>query len=150
MPDDLQHINHSQHNITFLEGFYSSYKFNDWAVTVSFYTAVHIIEAVIFIARNVNINGKSYQIKHSEQCLRIPDIIAAGGLNYHEARNIIIGQNFSSIAGWFKTLYNESRTARYRNYSFANWKIDLLIKSCLKEIIKWYNKKYPKTIHISI
>lgn len=150
MPNDLQHINHAQHNITFLEVFYNSHKFNDWAVTVSFYIVVHIIEAIIFIAGNVKINGKSYQIKHSEQCLRIPDIRAIGELTYHEARNIIIGQNFSSIAGWCKILYNESRTARYRNYSFVDWKIDLVIGSCLKEIINWYNTTYPRKLQINI
>lgn len=150
MPNDSRHITQAQHNIVFLESFYKSYNFNDWSVTVSFYIAVHIIEAIIFITKKLNIGDKSYSLKHSDQLLNLPEAAAGKVTNYHEARNLIVAQNFSAIAGWFKILYNESKTARYRNYSFENWKIDATILFSLKKIVKWYNKKYPIKVRVSI
>ncbi len=151
MPSDIQHIDHAQHNIGFLESFYSSYEFNDWSVTVSFYIAVHIIEAVIYIVKNIKIHDKSYEIRHSEQLVRSENIESIRELNYHQARMIIVQENFTDIGKWFKLLYNYSRTARYTYYSFENYKVDILIKPGLMKIIEWYNsKKYPTEIQIAI
>jgi len=150
MPANIQHIDHAKHNIRFLEGFYSSYNFNDWAVTVSFYIAVHIIEAAIFTTKQIRIRGQTLTLEHSEQLLQHPNLVPSGNLSYHEARNIIVGQNFPAISGWLKALYNDSRTARYKNYSFDKLKTELLIKSCLKEIIKWYNQSYSGTVQINL
>jgi len=148
MPNDSRHIAHAQHNIEFLESFYKSYNFNDWSVTVSFYIAVHIIEAIIFSTKRVNIGGESYLLEHSDQLLNLPEPTAGKVTNYHGARNLIVGQNFSAIAGWFKILYNESRTARYRNYFFENWRIDAIILFSLREIVKWYNNAYPIKVRV--
>lgn len=47
MPSEQNHIDQAKHNISFLESFYPNYKFNDWSITVAFYTCIHIVEAVI-------------------------------------------------------------------------------------------------------
>jgi hypothetical protein len=41
------HVEHAQHNIAFLESFIFKTA-NDWALTVMFYTGVHICEALIY------------------------------------------------------------------------------------------------------
>jgi hypothetical protein len=147
MPDDTRHVNHAKHNNTFLNSFYKNHEFNDWSITVSFYIVVHIIEAIIFKAKKILFNGKTITLEHSEQLSRYA---MQQNISYHEARYLIVIENYPAIAGHYKILYTESRTARYRNYCYDDRQVDLLIDTCLKIIIKWYNDNHSKAIGISI
>ena len=53
MSSDSQHIDQAQKNVDFLESFIDQYKFNDWAITVAFYVCVHIVEAAIFLKKDL-------------------------------------------------------------------------------------------------
>jgi len=150
MPSFDQHFRQAQHNVEFLESFYETYKFNDWAITVSFYTAVHIIEAVIAKKGKIRFREKEYEIQHSDQLSNIlktcrenlPKNFSEEFVTHHHImRNLIVNENFPQISGWFKLLYNDSRIARYRKYQWENYKVDLIVKTSLKEIIEWANKE---------
>jgi rRNA maturation protein Rpf1 len=144
-----QHIRQAQHNIEFLESFYESYKFNDWAITVSFYTAIHIVEAAIAKKEKIKIGDKEFGIQHSDQLSNILKTykdkllknFSEESITHHFLRNLIVKENFPQISSWFKLLYNHSRIARYREYQWENYKIDLVVKTSLKEIIEWANKE---------
>ena len=159
MPSFDQHIRQAQHNIEFLESFYPTYKFNDWAITVSFYTAVHIIEAVIAKRSKIKFKGKEYLIQHSEQLSNIlrtrkeslPKNFSEEFLTHHHImRNLIVNENFPQVSEWFKLLYNDSRTARYRKYQWENYKVDMVVKVVLKEIIEWANKEIGAKLNLNL
>lgn len=150
MSTEIQHIEHARHNIKFLENFYNDFSFNDWAVTVSFYIAVHIVEAAISKTKNIKIGTQTLSIQNSEELLKFKSLFPGTNLSYHEARNIIVNQNFLPIANLLKPLYNDSRTARYINYGVDKLKVELLIKNCLREIINWYNKAYSASLKINL
>ncbi len=114
MPNDVQHISHAKHNYAFLHSFYNNYHFNDWSVTVCFYIAVHIVEAVIFNIKKISLGGNSYTIDHSEQLMQN----FSHQISYHQVRANIVRDNFPSISHWYRMLYNDSKTARYKSYSF--------------------------------
>jgi len=47
------HNEHCHHNLTFLSSFFLK-NFNDWAITVMFYTSVHMVEAVLDTTQSVH------------------------------------------------------------------------------------------------
>lgn len=149
MPKSNQHIKQAKHNISFLENFYNSHQFNDWSITVSFYIAVHIIEAAIFKTKKIEIKSQTLPIEHSEQLLNHRSFLPKN-LSYHDAINIIIKYIFPEISAHMKMLQNKSRTARYVNYSFKKLETELLVKQQLKAIISWYNKNYSDNIRLNI
>lgn len=148
MPANQEHISQAKHNIGFLESFYNTYKFNDWAVTVSFYASIHIIEAAIFAQDKIKFKTKEITIKHSNELAK--HLNSSANVNYHKLRILIINENFPEILDWFKMLYNESQTARYVEYGFENEKVDLLVKTCLKRIVDWANKKYSSGFNLKL
>ena len=150
MPTAGQHTLHAEHNIRFLENFYNSYNFNDWAITVSFYIAVHIIEAAIFNKKKIKIGTHTVDIEHSEQLSQHSDILPKAGISRHELRNIIARENFAEIYNYLKPLYNDCQIARYIHYSFDKIKVELLAKTCLKEIINWSNKNSATSFKINL
>lgn len=150
MPTARQHTIHAEHNIRFLENFYNAYNFNDWAITVSFYIAVHIIEAAIFNKKKIKIGTNTVDIEHSEQLSQHSAILPKAEISRHELRNIIVSENFAEIYNCLKPLYNDCQIARYINYSFDKMKVELAVKTCLKEIVNWSNKNYPTSFKINL
>lgn len=159
MPSFDQHIKQAQHNIEFLISFYKTYKFNDWAITVSFYTAVHIIEAIIARKGEIKFKDKEYKIQHSDQLSNIlktykdslPKNFSEEFITHHHVmRKLIVNENFPQVSGWFNLLYNDSRTARYRKYQWENYKVDLVVKTSLKELIEWANKESGAKLSLTL
>ena len=156
MPSDTQHTAQSSHNLSFLESFYSAYKFNDWSITVAFYAAIHIVENAIFFRKKITYLGKELNISHSDEFFNA--IVSANltlpknqtNFTHHIARNIIVNENFVDIAGHFDLLYTNSRTARYRQYSWDKPSVEFLVKPTIKEIINWSNKKFKTTFQLNL
>lgn len=148
MSDFIQHISHAKHNIDFLETFYPTYKSNDWAITVSFYSAVHIIEACIYKKEKINFKGEEKSIRHSDQ-LNLSAYVKEIK-THHVRRNLIVEENFKEIAYLFSSLYNESITARYKSYSYEKFKTDIIVKTAFNEIIKWFDKEFGKESQIKL
>ncbi len=89
MPNKETHLEQYQHNKDFLEnGISDKNKFADWAVTVTFYCAVHIVEAAL---ANINIHSKNHNDRGKKiENLRCP-----------------------RLKTYYKDLYSRSITSRY-------------------------------------
>ncbi len=94
MPNDREHIQWSLHNIDVISYLSKEPCFCDWTATVSFYTALHIIEAVFYRT------STSDRSKHGV-C--------------HENRMKLLKQThqFEKIYRHYRILYSTSRIARY-------------------------------------
>ncbi len=88
MPSTTQHKLQFQHNLDFLSTFYPNTPYLDWATTVYFYTAVHLIEAVF---ASLGIHCGNHSQRHGEVNSRLP-----------------------TIAKHYMRLYNASRSSRYQ------------------------------------
>ena len=152
MPTSEEHIRQAQHNIDFLETFFESHTFNDWSITVSFYSAVHIIENAIFNSANLTYSGKPIKISHSTDLLsalqKINTQIAQN--SPHIYRSLIVQENFSDISDFYSLLYKESRNARYKGYQFKNNDTNLIVKPAIREIVNWSNDKFKTGLKLAI
>ena len=157
MPSDKAHAIQAQSNIRFLESFIESYDFNDWAITVAFYTCVHIVEFLIFTKEDLKYAGKDIALKHSDQ---LPTI--AGKLNIpppknlswtaklnHKFRNMLVGENFPKLREPYYRLYNASREARYYCYKWNKMQIDLVLTYSLTPMIKWANQNFTAGLKVT-
>lgn len=86
-------------------------QYKDWVVTISFYTAVHLIEKKL-----AEINPNHHFTSHKSR---------------NNAMNA--ASSFRRIAPQYKTLYDESRKARYDCKRFTNSDINLVL-SLLEQI----------------
>lgn len=86
MATELEHKRHAQHNQAFLDVIDKN-AFPDWAITVSFYKAVHLVEALF---TNKQVRGGS-----------------------HIRRNNTLKRTFPAIWRDYRPLYAFSRVARY-------------------------------------
>ena len=150
MPSDRKHIDQAKHNIQFLESFYPNYKFNDWSITVAFYASIHIVEAAIYKKKKIIYLQKELTIEHSDQLFQEiakanlfrPKNYSSSVFSHHTARGLIVSENFKEIADYFELLYVNSRTARYRQYSWTKTEVEFLVKPSMDAILKWSNKNY--------
>ena len=142
-----QHIDQANHNIEFLTSFYKAYKFNDWAITVSFYESIHIVEAAICKSKKLKIAG-----------VEVPDITDSNLLyrsikngkitppenfnnTIHNTRTLLVTENFEDISGYYEMLHNDATTARYKQFMWDDNKCNLSIIA-LNGIIQWANEKF--------
>jgi hypothetical protein len=86
MPTELEHIDKWKHNRAFLA--HIPEHFSDWRATVSFYAALHAVEAFFWA-------------KFKRDCYD------------HEQRDPVIQQHLPSVYPDYFQLYNASRVARY-------------------------------------
>jgi len=154
MPSEKLHIAQASHNLSFLESFYSSYNYSDWSITVAFYSSIHIVEGAICFKKKIKYLGKDLEVSHSDQ---LPGAIKKAGLtvpenllsaSHHSLRGLIVNENFIEIREQYNLLYSNSRTARYRQYSWQKHEVELIVKPAIKEIIKWSNKECATTSKI--
>ena len=80
----------------------------DWVVTVSFYTAVHVVEREL--ERRHKIHSRN-----------------------HDERKHLIDTHFPHIRAEYEYLRNESRLSRYRCYAHAPYQLQLILHT-LQEI----------------
>lgn len=140
MQESNVHIDHAQHNINFLNTFKNNTEYTDWIITVSFYSAVHIIEAVIFI-KQPDVDGKSF--RNSEDYMlerkKLNDRISN-----HAARRFLVSRFFSEISSYYNLLDTKCHTARYFDYKITSG-ISAKALVYLNEIIKWSNVGFSTT-----
>src|SRR5690348_12499946 len=86
MATETEHLNQAQHNRKLLNEI-DHEKFPDWAATVAFYTAVHLVQALLK--------------KSGDNC------------NSHSSRNKRLRQKHPSVWKLYQPLYSYSRLARY-------------------------------------
>jgi len=152
MSTSHSHFLHAKHNCDFLKSFYKSYAYNDWAITVSFYSALHIVEGAIFEKKKLKFSGEVITISHSDELERM---IKKGKIqmnnpptSLHLLRQSIVNENFKEIAEALYFLYNQSKTARYEKYQLENYIVNFSI-NYLNTIIKWakrnFKSKFPIT-----
>lgn len=154
MPTDAEHISQASHNITFLKTFYSQYRYNDWSITVAFYSALHIIEGVIHRKQKINYRGDSLQISHASELfgrikqanLPLPKNVQGGYKSPHTARKIIVDHNYSTISMEYSMLYKKSHTARYKRYIWQNPETDRIARDPLQAIIAWSNQELSTSL----
>lgn len=118
MPPATFHVNKAERN----EQFYSSQNlvnspFNEWAVVVLFYVAVHYVDAVL----------DRYLSCHPGN---------------HQERNIELAKSFqiSPIASMYLNLYDRSRDARYNIIKFPDDYLQKLQRVCFELIRKHLRK----------
>lgn len=96
MPDKAQHINQAQHN----EAFYQTIDrtvYNDWAVTATFYAALHYVDA--FLAQTAGIHPGAHDV-------RDPRVQRVAQLR--------------PLWNYYHRLKNRSRNARYNVIRFTD------------------------------
>ncbi len=153
MPDSTEHYEHASHNLEFLKNFYPSHKFNDWAITVAFYTAVHIFEHAL--AKSKKITYRGYDIVGIEHSDQLPSFASKCGIgkpsglkidsrSQHFIRNLLIegSTEFSAIYGHYNSLYKKSRQSRYNKFSWSDTDVDLVIKHIFIPLLKWFSEHF--------
>jgi len=141
------HIKKATCNLDFLSNFYSSYNYNDWSVTVAFYTSLHIVEAAIYTKGKIKFNNQEHNLSDSETLkkwieegkVQKPDFFRN---TTHEVRKTIVIENFGEISQSYIALYNDSFTARYYKYFLQKWQIDLVVKPAISTILEWARKDF--------
>ena len=99
MPDADEHSRQIQHNKKFLDTFINPYSdtiYCDWAITVTFYSLLHLVELYF------NKKGGDHYFNHEER---------------NEA--IRFDDNLESIYKDYHRLYDWSRGARYKCFQFS-------------------------------
>lgn len=158
MPSGSQHIQQASHNIDFLSSFYKSRKYNDWAITVGFYAALHILENAIFIKKQLTYQGKLITIEHaddlpdcaSQQKIPPPKNLSSTPITPHKFRNILVQENFPDVADFYMLLYRQSRTSRYKKYQFSDNEVTLLAKAPMGAIVEWSNKNFSTSFSLAL
>jgi hypothetical protein len=126
MPALDEHISQAISNVDFLQPFVYK-KSNDWAVTVMFYTALHIVEAVIWKKVNnlrQNQNNYDYEI-HSPN---------------HDYRERVVRELLPEIHFSYTQLSKAAHDGRYKVYKFKNQTVSFHINSYFIPIVDFFNK----------
>lgn len=125
MPTLDAHVKQSRHNQKLLS-FFNSQKeqkqFSDWYLTISFYCAVHLVEAILYKSNEEyswTFPGQDrarilFNWKHSEDA--VADKTCS---SEHVFRNLLLKRNrlfFGEMYTPYGNLYERSRMARYNCY----------------------------------
>ena len=140
MPDSTQHIIHTEKNLEFLKTFYKNFKYNDWAITVSFYTALHVIESAIHTVGKFKMQGKELIFDGSEHTRQIfvnNNIIKhTDKASIHNLRAIVVQYSFPKIDACYSALSNMAWSARYFQFSWLQKDTFFAVEIYLKEILE--------------
>ena len=134
MPSFSQHSHQAEHNqelLTLLAKQDLCKKFSDWYVTISFYSSVYYVEGIINKIGKFYVKDETIYEKNSES------IKHSYGVNSeHQARKLLMKDNikiFAKIYNAHQTLYEMSRTARYKchhpeGHNYIN------VEKCLNDV----------------
>lgn len=150
MPSGSHHTNQAASNIKFLKTFYSYYVHNDWAITVGFYTAVHIVEGALYETKKITIKGKEINVEGAEgikyELIKKGVILPNVNLSAHRLRILAVEYAFSDVSASYKNLHDMAWQSRYVRFSWTQPETHLAIEFDLKPIIEWYNGKFKKSL----
>ncbi|MDR1813108.1 MAG: hypothetical protein LBQ87_09810 [Candidatus Fibromonas sp.] len=124
MPSFQDHYEHSRHNLEFLESFFLK-SFNDWAITVMFYTSVHIVEALL--EREYSIHCRNHR---------------------ERAGNLAKLDSFPTNA--YRALEREAHNSRYKSYKIYDWEAYRFFKDYFQKLIHWFNDHLGETQALNI
>lgn len=160
MPSNLEHVEQAKHNLTFLHSFYISGDYNDWSITVSFYSAVHIMEAAIYSSQKLTYRGIPLKKRvfgseklaemAGQQGIPPPENLSWESAKGHWSRKTLVEDNFREISSQYSILYIRSRTARYDKYHFSPEEMDRIIKPALLKIVNWANQKFATGLVVNL
>jgi hypothetical protein len=131
LPDFSAHITQAYHNcnlLNYLDTNSVSCDYADWYVTISFYAALHFVEALIEKERVVAVapNGIKKEVNHSSDAKEFYSQGATKPSQYvtsdHVARIKVIRDNpniFSGYTADYLSLSEDSRKARYFCHSHS-------------------------------
>ena len=146
MPDSTHHITHTEKNLKFLKKFYKDFEHNDWAITVSFYTALHVIESAIHRTKQFEIQGKKLNFDGTDRARQVfidnGIIKSTDKLSLHNLRGIIIQYSFPKINAHYATLSNMAWSARYFQFAWEQKDAFFATEFYLKEILNWHNGRF--------
>jgi len=108
MASQVTHIAQAKHNNKLAKTLLRTLKYKDWLITISFYTAVHLVEAAFseiseikhteaFVARAPSGRGETEELQRS----------------FHFWREKLIGTHFKGIRRHYSQLKIASEQARY-------------------------------------
>lgn len=150
MPSDKDHKYRAAANLRFLQSFYPSREYDDWAVTVAFYMALHIIEYAFFVSDSLKYREETIELRDSAELKKIagekgippPRNYSWATCSHHIMRNLLVESSFPpEICDSYKLLYKESKRARYWNFAWNPLEIPLIIHEA-NSIIDWANKQW--------
>jgi len=132
MSIELEHIQQALHNIEVIDYLCTQPKFCDWTSTVTFYTALHIVEAVFF--HDTKNSNRRHGHNHEEREAILKNVNSYRNI-YRHYRQL---QSASVIARY---LYNPSGTGViFEKYMSAKKVKEKLIKHHLAQLIKTASK----------
>lgn len=153
MPESKEHYYHAEHNLEFLKSFCPSHKYNDWAITVAFYTSVHLVEYAIGKRKRITYRGHALEgIEHSDQLpayaskcgIGKPSGLKLDSKSQHYLRNVLIegSDEFSKVSPYYISLYKKSRQSRYYKYSWNDTEINLVMKMIFIPLLNWFAENF--------
>jgi len=99
-------VSHGERNEELSKTLLSEGTYVDWAVTTSFYSALHFVEYKLFAKGDCNC---PYASLHAAK--------SALGYGWHKTRSVLVTRHLSALKGKYKYLYDSSRLARYNRYN---------------------------------
>jgi len=125
MASQKQHELQAKHNqdlLAFLENTPGGDRFDDWYITVAFYTALHHFESILpVVAPKINSKRKmGFVSEHYDT---------------HAERMPAMQMIFYGVYGPYSSLYKRSRMAKYEKYA-TNPVIKSLAKKRLEEVVQ--------------
>lgn len=112
-----EHCEHSRNNLEFLSSFFLK-NFNDWAITVMFYTFVHGVEAIF------DKDNSIHSISHFER-----------------SNNLILLNKSSFPKTSYIALERESKKSRYKKYKIYDWEVHHNFINHFKKLVEWFNSQ---------
>ena len=113
MPDSKYHLEHANHNNDALKHLDKSPKYLDWVITMSFYTALHILQYKIFPLKQKAANAGSFTLKTFEEyCSHFRNQQGTK----HEKLCDLAYEHCADIGAQYNALKDMCWTARYKNY----------------------------------
>ncbi|MDR1760041.1 MAG: hypothetical protein LBR60_05895 [Fibrobacter sp.] len=152
MPNFEQHQSQAASNISFVSFLNAEGKFSDWLLTGCFYSAVHIVEATVFLLPEVSclfeVKGKKLPYKgrilHSDDLKKNKPFNEFIPCSNHALRKkILIGTPSIFDKDYFEAysdLEELSHKSRYDCYTKCNKRKERAIKK-LNTIIKKFNER---------
>jgi hypothetical protein len=131
MPSSKEHFEKAQSNLCFLESF-ALKKANDWAITIMFYTSLHLVEALIFQEVNRlkrDEDNWDYEI-HSRN---------------HDHRERQLKSLFNEIHFQYSELSKSADDGRYKIHRFRTEEVVFHYNNYFKPIVKFFNEYFANT-----